>query len=448
MNMRSQQGALLISLIVTMVIMAALSGGMLYYSSSSSYGELLTNRQARAYYLGESGLNYALQQFNPNTNYTNGPFYPGPVAFNLSNGQFSVKTYDKPGDPTRLVVESTGIVDSGWLTTRQLVTKIFLKSSPILPGQVPTAPIGFDTNTNGQLDTTWAPTLDTSASIVSTGPSTGPALQFQGETGTINLTWNTSEAQAAGAPNLYDAWINNGNLLSYALQVKININSQGTKGSNYLLGLSFRKIDENNFYGVSFYRSAGLSPPGGLPAWCTSALTGVLPNDSKVYAVFWEMASGSVHVLAYALMDYTTYGVTTDATNQNLQPWSSLFIKVNERFDGTNAANQLRRNHLKAYVIGPALYPIGTSNWNFSSLKQITWTWVTSNYLDPPQTAAATQTAAQILDQRFTSFGFSTSRPEIGVHAYYDTNAANDQFFNGFQCAIQGTATGTGGYQY
>ncbi len=428
MNMRSQQGALLISLIVTMVIMAALSGGMLYYSSSSSYGELLSNRQARAYYLGESGANVALQQFNPNTNYTNGPFYPDPAVFNLSNGQFSVKTYDKPGDPTRLIVESTGIVASGWLTTRQLVTKNFLKSSPILPGQVPTAPLGFDTNDNTQLDVVWTPTPDTDVSIVNTGPSSGPALQFQGFTGAINLDWYNN--QAAGAPDMLADWNNNGQLLSYTMQVKINIDRQGSKGQHYMMGLSFRVLDLNNSYGISFYRSNNSTGPTWFGSSAFADFRARLPNDGANYAVLWKKVSGTYTVLAYALLDYAIYGdVVTDATEQTLSSWSSLFIKINERF-----VSGVRQNYLKAYVQGPSAYPIGTSNWNFTSFHQINWTWPAASN--------------QIIDGTFTSEGFSSTRPEIGVHAFYDSNAANDQFFNGFSTAIQGTATGSGGYQY
>jgi hypothetical protein len=69
---------------------------MLYFSTTSSYGELFANRQERAYYVGESGANYALQKFIT-TPVANGPF-PTLTTFTLSNGQFAVKTYDKPGD--------------------------------------------------------------------------------------------------------------------------------------------------------------------------------------------------------------------------------------------------------------------------------------------------------------------------------------------------------------
>jgi Tfp pilus assembly protein PilX len=426
LNYSNQKGAILITLIVSIVIISITYVGMQQFSTTSTYGEILANRQERAYYMAEAGINYARYLFNPNptlpgSNYTNGPF-PIAKTFTLSNGQFTIKTSDKPGDPTRLLIESTGIVESGWLTTRQLVTKEISKvevngSTTTPDGDL----IGFDSNSNSVLDTSWTVTAGTNVDIVSTGPSGGPALQFKGDTAAIDLKPTYID--------LWAAWKNNDDLLGYFLQVKINVNSEGNKGDNYLLGLSFRKIDNNNFYGLSFYRSEGLHPPGGLPSWCTPSFTSIIPNDGKVYAVLWKNSSGIKTVMAYALMDYATYGVVTDVSNQTLAAWSSLFIRVNEKKDGPGGA---RRNHLKAYVIGPASYPLGTTNWNFANLKQITWTVAPA--LNPAQSAPI----KDVLENSITSADFTTSRPEIGVHAHYDSNAANDQFFNGFSTVIQG----------
>lgn len=429
----NQKGAILITLIVAIVIISIAYVGMNQFTTTSTYGELIANRQERAYYLAETGVNYARYLFTPNpaapgTNYTNGPFYDR-KTFTLSNGQFTVKTYAKPGDSTRLIIESTGIVESGWLTTRQLVTKEISKvevngSTTTPDGNL----IGFDTTNNNtgssgsdaQLDKTWTPTPGTDVGIVSTGPSgKEPALQFKGKTGAIDL--NPSYI------DFFSAWKNNDDLLGYFLQVKINVNSQGTKGEHYLLGLTFRKTDNNNFYALSFYRSENLDVS--KATWCTPAFTSIIPNNGKIYAVLWKNSSGIKTVMAYALMDYATYGVVTDATNQTLAVWSSLFIRVNEKKDGPGGA---RRNYLKAYVVGPASYPLGTTSWNFANVKQITWTVAPA--LNPAQSAPI----KDVLEDSITSAGFTTSRPEIGVHAHYDSNAANDQFFNGFSTVVQG----------
>lgn len=430
-KLQHQRGALLISLIVTMVIMAALGSGMLYYSTTSSYGQYFANRQAMAYYLGESGANYALKQFNPSTNYTNGPF-PNLTTFTLSNGQFAVKTYDKPGDATRLIIEATGIVGSGWLTTRQLVTKNISKANPGSPGGGPaTAPVGFGTTTD-QFEEVWD-TITGDVKIVDTGPSGGPALQFKGKEGAIRLDWHDN----APVPDLLEAWNSNGQLLSYVIQVKINVDREGSNGKHYMMGITFRLVDDSNSYGVSFYRSYGAS---GRPDWQESGnfadFLEQIPDDGKNYAVLWKKVDA-----AYTVLDFTplspAYGVVTDASAQELTPWSALFIRLNERFDGPGGA---RQNHLKVYVQGPASYPRGTINWNFPSFNQVAWTWTRPPQPSPPIT--------EVLDGTFTSAGFNNDIPEIGIHALYDSNASNDQFFTDFAMAIQGTGSGGGNYQY
>jgi len=126
----SQKGAILITLVVSLVIMAVIGSGMLYFSSTSSYGELLANRQERAYYIGESGANYALQQFlNPPTSKAYDGTSPGPfetmitVLLKLPNGQlsgdkFEVQTSYKSKDGKDwLVIKSRGTVGSGCLIT-------------------------------------------------------------------------------------------------------------------------------------------------------------------------------------------------------------------------------------------------------------------------------------------------------------------------------------------
>ncbi|MEN6488258.1 MAG: hypothetical protein ABFD66_05150 [Smithella sp.] len=421
----------MITLIAAIVVIALTGSAMLYFFSTSSYGELFVNRQERAYYLAESGANYVLQQFVLNKT-TNGPF-PATTEFTVGNDKFIVRTYDKPGDPAHLIIKSIGVAGSGWLTTRQLVTKDIIKDAATAPGIPPVTidpvtgkPLSFDSNNNGALDTIWTPTAGTDAKIVNTGPSGGPALQFKGDSNEIDLN--------PAIIYLTSAWESNGGLLSYFIQVKINIDSQGNKGDHYLLGLTFRKIDNNNFYGFSFYRSENLSK---LPAWCTSAFTSVIPNNGQVYAVFWKYSGGTRSVLAYTVMDYATYGVVTSATNQTLASWSTLIIRVNERFDGPGGAC---RNHLTAYVVGPSNYPLGTLSWNLNSYKQITWTAVQG--LNPSQSAPQ----QEIMEDSFTSAGFTVTRQEIGVHAFYDSNSANEQFFNDFSTAIEGM--GSGGSQY
>ncbi|MHB8090856.1 MAG: type IV pilus modification PilV family protein [Syntrophales bacterium] len=485
-GMANQAGALLISLIVTMVVITVLGSGMLYLTTTSSYGELFANRQARAYYLGEAGANYAFKRFIANP-VANGPF-AAPTTFTLSNGdQFAVKTYDQPADPTHLIIESTGIVSSGWLTARNKVTKNIIKAAAALPGQDVPVPVGFDTNTDTTLDTTWNVAPGTDASIVSTGPSDGPALQLKGDVSTVSLNWQGSSA----APDLVAVWNSNGQLLSYTIQVKINIDQEGSKGRHYLAGLSFRLDNTtDDSYGVSYFRSYGTDAANKKPAWIKSAAfadflaRGI--NNGNLYAVFWKKIAGTYTVLDYRLLT-TGDGVISGG---NLLPWSSLIVKVDEQFSGPDGA---RQNHIYAYLAGENSYPRGTVSWTLTGFNEILWSqyagipawmgssayaagsvvvpdsqkghsyvcvtagtsgssapsWPTTRDATVADGTAVWAESNKLIDGSLTSANFDTRRPdEIGVHAFYDSNAANDQFFTDFGMVLKGSGSGSGGVQY
>jgi hypothetical protein len=427
---KNQRGAILITLIVSLVLMAVLGSGMLYFSTTSSYGELFANRQERAYYIGESGANYALQKFIT-TPVANGPF-PTLTTFTLSNGQFAVKTYDKPGDTTHLIIESTGIVESGWLTTRQLVTRNIVKATAAPPGMPPTTtdtsgvPIGFDANATTQpdasnkLDNSWTvvPIPHTSYSIE------GGDLLFKGTEAVINL--NPVNV------NLCEEWASNGNLSSYFLQVKIKNSSNP---QHFLVGLSFRVRNTSatsDSYGFSFYR---YDPANNCNRdWCnnTYGIQRNLKANNKVYAVLWKRVSNQYTVLAYAEM-VSSYGV---ASNGDLLTWPTLLIRVNERSDG---------NHLKAYVKAPAVPATGSINWSISSFEPVLWTATCTL-----NSCTSTTPFTEVVDNTFSSSGFCTgttqNRPEIGVHGFYDTDCNKCQFFDDFGASVQGTSGG--GIQY
>ncbi|HEX2958622.1 MAG TPA: hypothetical protein VHO70_17430, partial [Chitinispirillaceae bacterium] len=410
----NQSGAVLVTLILTMVIFTVISGGMLYFFSTSSHGELLANRQQRAYYMGESGANYALQQFLANP-VANGPF-PSPVTFTVGSDQITVKTYDKSTDSTHLIIESTGIVGTGWLATRQLVTKDIKKATAVPPGMPPATTddsgvaIGFNANDTTQqdgvnpLDNSWE--LATGTETDDVDITADDSLMFKGTEAAINL--NTSVV------DLVEAWNSNGELLSYFLQVKVD-NSKMSPGKYYMIGLSFRIMDDAaaTSFGLSFYRFDGDSCNYD---WCMASgfVSGIRSNanlakDGTIYVILWKKLYGNYTLLASAPMPInSTYGII--ASDGTLAPWTTLFIRVNERFDGTDGA---RRNHLKAYVQSASLYPKDTTNWSVSSLKPVTWTFFTSP-----------SSSTEVIDDTpvLTSKDFNASRPEIGVHAFYDSS--------------------------
>jgi hypothetical protein len=107
--LRDNQGALLISLILTLTVMAVLGVAMITMTSSSSHGFLASTSQQKAYYLAYSGLTY----------YDAQPVKPSlPRTYRLANGDRFV--LDVEGLPQRLT--ATGIVAGPFGETRYKVT--------------------------------------------------------------------------------------------------------------------------------------------------------------------------------------------------------------------------------------------------------------------------------------------------------------------------------------
>ena len=482
---RNQNGLILIGLIVTMTAIAVLAAGMVYITTTGTYGELFANRQARAYYLAESGGRYALQQF-----IADGTKFGDQTTYTMANGdRFAVKSYDNPGDNTRLLIESTGILGSGWISTHRKITWNVVKAMATLPGNDAPAPIGFDEDGDTTLDTTWDADTGTDATLSSTGPSGGdPALQFKGNEAMLNLSWDGN----ADAPDLAAAWSTNDQLLGYAMQIKVNVNSEGGKGDHYMMGLSFRLDTKGNLdpgdddsYGFSFFRSVASNK--NAPFWITSAEFSAFSflRDGSVYAVLWKKISGTYSVIDYRQMT-NSYGVID---NDSLKDWSTLLIKVAEEYSGPDGA---RQNHMYAYVQGTDEHPRGTRSWNYDNFNPVHWSeysahplwhantaydggdvvrpgsqnghcyvctgsgisdssspsWPTARDATVVDGTAVWQESNQIIDGALTSENFDTERPaEIGVHAFYDSTAANDQFFDDFGMVITKSG-GSGSIQY
>jgi len=442
----NQKGAVLITLIVSMVIMAFAASGMLYFSTTSSFCELLANRQERAYYVGEAGVNYAIQQYllckqtTCSADTSVGPFKDKTTFFlkgpdGQPNGdQFEVQTSYKYKESNHmLIIQSTGTVGSGWLTTRQLITKEIDKKLAVPPGMAPQqadssgVPIGFDANattqpnTTNPLDNTWTPVVipQTSYTIVDGN------LEFQGTEAVINL--NPSNV------NLCEAWASNGNdgnRLSYFLQVKIQNSSNP---QHFLVGLSFRVKDNtatSDSYGFSLFRYDTSNNCPSSTDWCqnTYGVQQTLKGNNKVYAVLWKRVNNRYTVLAYAEM-VSSYGV---ASNGDLSIWPTLLVRVTEKADG---------NYIKAYVKPPTVPATGYTDWLISNFKPVIWTYYT-----------APSTNTEIFDNTslFLSSGFCTgttqNRPEVGVHGFYDRSCNKCQFFDDFGASVMGT--GGGGSQW
>jgi len=168
---RSEEGALLISLILTLTVMAALGAAMVSMTSSSSQAFLVSASRQRAYYLAYAGLTY----------YDAQPVKPTlPRTYRLAGGERFV--LDVEGIPARLT--ATGIVAGPFGDTRY---KLTARGSGGAPEWVDTMEDTGD----------WQPDALTPGSLDTTPVDDNRALRTVGET--FDLTG------AGGAVSLQDA---------------------------------------------------------------------------------------------------------------------------------------------------------------------------------------------------------------------------------------------------
>lgn len=190
-----------------------------------------------------------------------------------------------------------------------------------------------------------------------------------------------------------------------------------------MLGLSFRYVDDNNYYGISFFRSIGRDDRQ-RPSWINDLPSSFdILMDGSPYIVLWKKVSGNYTLLDYKKLDASD-GVIDGG---NLKDWSTIIVKIDEQFSGAGGS---RENHISGYIQGTASYPRNTINFNYTNFNPVVWNTNTQ----------------PIVDSSITSENFGSNRPdEIGLHGYYDSNTANDQFFDDFSIKFAGSGGAGGG---
>lgn len=448
---QGQRGALLLSLIVGMVVAGLLGAGMIYFTTTSTYGELFANRQARAYYVAEAGGRLAIKLLNENKSSTtylppNGTYKLG---VNGSDGEFEMSSTSDNTDPDmpRVKVISTGIVHRGtWLETRKKITFKIPRSNPTaaLDG---TTDIFFNNGLNNvSTDPTW-------------GFAEGPNAALKFDNGELLIQSDTKElftvlAVKPQAIDLVTARANSGGLLSYEVQVKINMNFKDDKADYIAMGLNFR-LDKalNRSYGISFYRA--ITDENQLPKppkydWFTDrfkpSFTSAPPRDGQYYIVLWVQNETDKYTLIdYALLDSSiTGGFATKRYN-------TILLNLREECDSppgsATGCTTTRHNLIQVYLANSSAasqYPKGTINWSYATntavFKRVKWKL--SNLEIINDSTLTTQ------DWNSAWVPYSSSVPsEVGLHAFYFISANMEEFFTDFAMRGEGLG-GSGGYQY
>jgi hypothetical protein len=357
----------------------------------------------RAYYVAEAGGRYIIPQVaqDPVTAEAN---FNGKVFALSDNEQFEIAVDNNSPFSPLILIQSMSTVNGGtWLEAKRTISyliKAQFKDSFV-------DPLFLADN--------WIKD-EHSAFINSTDRSDNePALNIRGKEVYVNLNW-------AGNTNLSDLaeWRSENNgLLNYELQVKIKEDTQGSLGEHYMWGLSFRlNTGTDSTYGISFFRSIGREDQQ-RPGWIDelpSAFDGLMSESGERYIVLWKKEVG-----IYSLLDYKKLNVNDGVLLETgvLKPWSTIMVRVFEFRDEDDSGKI--KNKISGFIRGEDSLPRNTIDWDLNSFMAVEWVDVNGNTQSNP-----------IIDGSLTTAGFDDQRAEIGLHALYDSPAANDQFFQDF----------------
>jgi len=419
---KGRGGALLVGLILAMTIISALAAALLAATTGSTSTQLAANQLNRAYYLAESGCVYAKSIIRTNR-------YAQPSGtFTFGNGdRFVIASSTNAGGH---VIVSTGIADyGGSLETRRRITYEITRTDT---GGGGTLPLSFDYDEDGELDDTWT-VGEGSVTIGSTGPSDNePALFMKGEIVEVYLNWLQDPDYPF--PDLLSAWENNLNLLSYDIQVKTKALTQGGLGDYFMLGLSFRlNVEADSLYGVSFFRAQPLPNDNQTPDWVVALPAAFQAlRDGGVYVLLWEQIGGAMALLATEpLPDTSPFTEYTGQNELNIKPWTTTLVNLDERYSGTNG---LRENLIAVYLQSTDVYPRNAP---------VKWQDDTNSF--PERLEWDDPVLSVITNDSLTTENFDTELPEeIGLHAFYDSPAQNEQFFDDFAMRLGGSTDGGG----
>lgn len=383
----SQDGSILIGLIITMVIMAALGAGMVYLTTTSTYQELLANNHVRAYYAAESGGRYAsaiarkaLATGIPDIDDVPGDYFSN--YYTLANGdKFEITNWtpDTSTGSMRIIFDSIGTVGSGFLQAKRKLSYMINPANQLAGGGGPPPgpqnvfpdddPSTFEVPKT-DLDIYYSP-VDMSEVDIKDNPKVDDdrALNLKADDYTMGLRWYGDLT----FQQLDKIRQDNTNLLSYGAQVQIkDIDVDTVNASPWgMVGISFRLDDRNdgtttddldNMYSISFVK---LTKPGTVgasdPDWyklyihTNSAWNFFsVDNAGDWFVVLWKRVysdtTPTYTPLAYQKILYTDLVCRAGDANgcTKIDYWATIMVYVVEKSDGTN--------EITAYLSQPPEY--------------------------------------------------------------------------------------------
>jgi hypothetical protein len=287
------------------------------------------------------------------------------------------------------------------------------------PSEVPG--LGFDETGDNTLDDYWDD-IRGDAEYSDAGPTDGGAVRFQGEIGLLGLDWYGNDAIDLDLAQMREE---SSNLLSYYLQLKLKVETQGQKGSFYMLGLNFRmQADSSEItgisksYGLSIFKYTPDAKGKDIPEWA-NRLDGFEPvqKDGIPCLVLWKKLSsaGNFILVDYAPLLTNEYNLLI---NKELIAWPTMLLDLKER---NKTEGQGTENVISAYLQIPPQIEKGTREWDLSKYNIVEWVLSGQD---------------RVIDDSLDSSGVINGNNEIGEHTYFDAPAQNDQFLADFGMAL------------
>ncbi|MBT3377129.1 MAG: hypothetical protein HN742_41320 [Lentisphaerae bacterium] len=383
----AERGVALVSLVVALTLMAVLGTAVLSFLSIGTQNQLLANSSERALLLAQSGTRLVGSVTVDTTE-----------TLTMANGDQIV--IDRTVSPNT----STGKVAID--TPFKAIRVCTANPAAAIVDQIDD--LQFDEDGDATLDETWQEETGT-GEIRSTGPSDGePAVRVKGEEVLLSVLWQDKDWL-----DFEQVWEAAGQLLSYELQVKTKVLIQGNMGEHYLIGLSFRlNATSESSYGISFFSSES----GSTPDWLSTA-NGLAPlRQDGLHLVLWEKTNGGPITVLDSKKMQAGDGVL-DGTD--VKDWSTIVVRVEEQLSGPGGT---RENHISAFVQGTTLYPRNADvDWDHGTFNTVVW---------------QSEGDTTVTDATHTTENFDTRPAEIGVHAFYDAPANNQQMFDDFRMHI------------
>lgn len=391
----TEEGSVLIGVIVAVTIAAGLGTAMYSLTSTSTFTQLGSMDATRAYMLAESGGQYGIKRISETdssdltarnnliTELTTAPF-------SLTDaGQFSLSTsYTQTPGFHNFVLTSVGAPNTTSSQTITYAVRIadlsgFEPPFDEAPGN-DEALNPYNWNVVGDVD------LDVG----------DEELELNDGNADTQVSFNWTDPDTS-LPDLEQIWNDYNNLLTYEVQIKIKLGND----DDVLAGISFRlnTSGDNNITNDAFYGLSYLWCKDGndLPGFCGA-------DNDTTFIVLWKQASDGTQTV---ISRKEASSVDNDLVDHDgeLEKWSTLVVRVQEQI---NPDNDVRENLIYSYVAEKNTYPQGTTHWDYNDFTAVNWDTCGTD-------CSSGSDCSCVSDTTYTTENFTTYKPdEIGIHTF------------------------------